>query len=210
MARKPDRFSPWREDFYAAAGFALLGAIAVWRTLVVGSWGAGVLGLAVAAGCLAAARWAWRNGMRRWYGKNLERWAVGQLGRLLDRRGIPWEADRLLRGLGDADIIAHPTNGAVVVEIKSFERWGTGWLGMPTERDLAALAQVEAQINAIGAIHGYVWLPRGRPTLLQRLLLRFVKRRVQVVIGSERRMARLVAKHHSNRAAMVALIRKRR
>lgn len=209
MAPKPDRFSPFREDFYAAAGFGALAAVALWRALVADSLAVSVLGLAVVAGCLAAARWAWRNGMRRWYGKNLERWAVGQLGRLLDRRGIPWEAGRRLRGLGDADVIAHPTKGAVVVEIKSFERWGAGWLGMPVDRDLAALAQVEAQLDAVGAIQGYVWLPRGRPTLLQRLFLRLARRRVQVVIGSERRMARLVAKHHSNRAAMVALVRKR-
>lgn len=210
MAHKPDRFSPWREDFYAAAGFLLLGGFSVWRVFVAHAWGVRALGLLVAAACLAAARWAWRNGMRRWYGKHMEQWAVRQLGRLLDGRGIKWEAGRRVRGLGDVDFLAHPTAGAVVVEIKSFERWGKGWLGLPVERDLAAIAQTEAQMDAVGAIQGYLWLPRGRPSLLQRFFLGFSRGRVIVVLGSERRMARWIARHHSRRDALVAAVRGRR
>lgn len=210
MPKSRPRFSPWREDFYAAAGFAGLGAVAVWRAVASGEAAVAVLGLTVAAGCLAAARWAWRNGMRRWYGKDLEQWAIEQIGRLLDRRGIPWEAGRLVRGIGDVDLLAIPTKGAVVVEIKSYERWGTGWLGRASERDLAAIAQVQAQVDSTGAIQGYLWLPRGRATLLQRLFLRHSGGQVRVVVGSERQMARLIARHHSRRDALVAKIRRQR
>lgn len=210
MPKPRPRFSPWREDFYAAAGFVVLAAITAWQAIASGDARLLALGLFVAVAALAAARWVWRNGMRRWYGKDLERWAVGQLGRLLDRRGIAWEAGRLIRGVGDVDLLASPTKGAVVVEIKSYERWGSGWLGAGSERDLAAIAQVQAQVDSVGAIQGYLWLPRGRPTLLQRLFLGFSRGQVRVVIGSERRMARLIERHHSRRDALVAQLRHRR
>lgn len=194
----PSGFRPWRSDFRAAFLLAGLAGWFFWRVLTGHSAMSAVIGLAFGGVMLLAARWAWRNGMRRWHGKAVEQWAVERLGRLLDARHIPWRSGALVRGVGDVDFVATTTSGVVVVEIKSFESWRGGWLVKPGEREQHAVAQVNRQCAALDAALGYVWLPRGRATVMQRLFgVRCLG--VPVVLGGEWVMMSRIRKHHSSR-----------
>lgn len=206
-SRKPDRgaFRPWRGDFLAAGGFALVGCWMVYRGFAGRSVVSALLGMLFGATMLYSARWAWRNGMQRWHGKSVEAWAVRRLGELLTMDGIAWEAGVVVPGLGDVDLVAHPFNGAVTVEIKSFETWRGGVLGgRCAPRELAAIQQAQAQADRLGAIDCVLWLPRAKPTLLQRVFgIRAPG--VRVVLGGEWAARRIVRRHHPRLAVLRSL-----
>lgn len=186
------RFRPWRADFITAYFAAALGAFALVRGLA-SQTPTGVvagIGLATALGWIAVN--AWRDARRRWYGQAVEAWAVSQVGRLLDRRGIRWEAGRFIPGVGDVDLLVRGKRDSVTVEVKSFNRWRQGFMRVgPRER--AALEQARRQAEAVGAGTSLVWLPRGTPTLLQRVFGAGT-RDTRVVFGSPVVLARKLRK----------------
>lgn len=190
MARRPARrFAPWRADFLAAALLALVGAAALWGGLTTMRPGAIALGVGVAVVCGLGARRAWQHGYRRWYGKELEAWAVGLARARLDRKRIRYEAGRWVPGHGDVDLLIHGLEGSCVVEIKSFERWNQRWF-LRGEREERALLQAQGLQEAVGAQAALVWLPRGRRTLLQ-WFLGSGGHGVRVVFGDERKLIRV-------------------
>src|SRR5690606_22143140 len=102
--RRP-AFVPWRTEFLVAMGAGALGAFALIRGLTSQSAQGLLVGAALAAVLGYVAHTSWRNARRRWYGQHVERWAVEQVGRSLDRHGIAWEAGRFIPGLGDVDLL---------------------------------------------------------------------------------------------------------
>lgn len=183
--RGEDRFTPWRSDFLAAAGFVGVAGFLLMRMgqlLAYGQWGVAAGALLLSLGMLAAAAWAWRNGMRRWHGAHVERWAIARLAPHLDRAGIAHMAGVRVPGLGDADLVL--LRGGVihtVIEIKSYRRWGRRGDEPHAIHQAARLAQ------RLGAQQAIVWLPRGTPTLWQRLRLPR-EDGVMVVFDSPRRL----------------------
>lgn len=198
MARKRPVFTPWREDFVGAAMLGSAACYAAYRGLTAGTMRDTAIGLAIATVAGAVAHLAWRNGMARWYGKHLEEWAVARLGGQLDRRNIRWETGRWVPGYGDADLIAHASNGLVMVEIKSFQRWRHSLTAGASERDLAAYSQAAGTADMLGAVAAFIWLPRGRPTLMQRFIAPR-KSGVMVVFGNDRVMYRRIKRFHKLR-----------
>lgn len=197
MKKNPstNKFRPWREDFIAAYFFFAVAAFALWRIFVLQSISTTVMGLAFAGGFAYAGVWAWKNGMRRWYGKSLEGWAIERLSALLYAKRIPYRTNEMVAGVGDVDFIAHTKKGLVVVEIKAFEKWSqnpfVGKANAPREQQ--AFAQTAQQVERLGAVAGFIWMPRGRPTLLQRLVTPRCDG-VKVIMGSEGVMAKHIAK----------------
>lgn len=190
--RRRRAFSPWRADFltaYAAGGlaaFALVRGLASQTPtgVVVGA------GLALALGWFASE--SWRTGRSRWYGQRVEAWAVEQAGRLLDRRGLAWTAGRYVPGIGDIDLEVRGNKSTVVVEIKSFNRWHQSLLRLG-HRERKAIEQVKRQTEAVGADVAVIWLPRGTPTLWQRILGAGAGQ-VRVLFGSPSCLARKLRK----------------
>lgn len=195
--RAAGTFSPWRTDFAMAGLFAAMGSFALWRGVTSGSPSTFGLAAGVAVVMALSARWAWKNGRRRWYGKELEVWAVERAGRLLDRKRITWEAGRFVPGIGDVDLVVESKRGLVAVEIKSFNRWEQSfWRRGAREAD--TLAQAARAAHAVGAASALVWLPRGRATLLQRVF-GAGGGGVRVVFGDERALLRKVRKPNLGR-----------
>lgn len=185
-------FTPWRGDFLTAYAAGALAAYALVRGVSSQS-AAGVLagiGLAAALGWFAIG--TWRTGRNRWYGQRLEAWAVGQVGRLLDRRGVTWVAGHYVPGLGDIDLLVQGRKSAVVVEIKSFNRWHQGLFRIG-HRERAAIEQVKRQVLAMDAGAAMIWLPRGVPTVWQRIF-GAGSGQVRVVFGSPSCLARKLRK----------------
>lgn len=177
----------------------------VYRGITGQSVASVLLGLLFGVVMFYSSRWAWRNGMRRWHGKSVEAWAVSRLGELLTMDGIAWESGVLVPGLGDVDLVAYPVNGVVTVEIKSFERWRGGVFGGGgSVREHAGLQQARAQADRLGAIDCVLWLPRAKPTLLQRVC-GVRASGVRVVLGGEWSARRIIRRHHPRLAALRAM-----
>lgn len=187
--RQARRFTPWRGDFLASGILSVLGAWALWRGVSSGKAGSFLIGVGFAAVLLVLARNYWRSGYRRWYGHDLERWAIERIGQLLDRKHVPWRAGEQVPGLGDADLIVEARKGRALVEIKSLQKWSQSVFAGCGPRERAAIAQAALLRERVGAERAYVWLPRGRPTLLQRVF-GAGGTGVRVVFGDERVMWR--------------------
>jgi len=187
---KKKRFSPWREDFIAAAAFAVLGLFGLYRGLSSLTLNSALIGVLISLVCGFMAWWAWKNGMRRWYGKHLEEWAIDRLSVWLKRKRIDWQAGRMVPGLGDADVVVYASSGPLVIEIKSWQRWNN------REREAAAYQQAQALSQRLNAAHAFIWLPRGRPTFMQRL---YAPRHegIRVVFGNDRKMYKQISKRHT-------------
>ena len=131
-----------------------------------------------------------KRAANREFGKTFEEEFVERAVREMDRLGIRTKANLMASGIGDIDLVAYPGGVPVPVEVKSFIRWNQ-FLFLKGERESRALAQSERQRRAIRAKRGIVWLPQGRPTLLQRLF-GAGGGDVSVVFGSERSLIRAV------------------
>lgn len=185
-------FKPWRAQFltaYCAAGLAVYALV---RGVSSQTPTGALVGVGLAAALAYAAVDSWRSARSRWYGQHVEAWAVDQVGRLLDRRGVPWVAGHYVPRLGDIDLMVRGKKATAVVEIKSFNRWRQG-LFQVGKRERAALDQAARQADAVDADAALVWLPRGRPTLGQRIFGAGT-RQVRVVFGPPSRLARTLRK----------------
>lgn len=185
-------FNPWRADFLTAYAAAGLAAYALIRGVLLQT----PTGMLAGAGLAAALGWfavtSWRTARSRWYGQQLEAWATDQVGRLLDRRKVSWVAGHYVPGLGDIDLMVQGKKATAVVEIKSFNRWHQGLFRIG-RREQAAIEQAGRQLETVGADLAMVWLPRGRPTLGQRIFGAGT-RHVRVVFGPPSRLARKLRK----------------
>lgn len=177
-------FAPWKKDRQAAVGkyflaaiFALLAAGAVYASL----W------LVAAAMAIAAALFSGsgnrllRRAKVREYGKEIEVIAQNTAAPYLIKKGIPVRRNVLTRSCGDIDLVADLGKKSIPIEIKSFNKWNQ--FIFAGKREGKAYAQVERQIDALRAPFGVIWLPNGKPSLLQRIFSPR-KGRVLVVLGS--------------------------
>jgi len=188
--RKRRRFSPWREDFIAAFAIGTVSLFGLYRGLTSFNMTGTLIGLSIGVVGGLVSVWAWKNGMRRWYGKHLEGWAIERLSVWLKRKKIVWQAGRMVPGLGDADLIVHTSSGTMIIEIKSWQHWRN------QEREAAAYRQAQALAQRLDASSAFIWLPRGRPTFMQRL---YAPRSegVRVVFGNDRKMYKQISKRHT-------------
>src|SRR5690606_28012666 len=125
----------------------------------------------------------------RRHGQRVERQAGPSLQRELREHSMKSRTNVLMRGVGDIDVVHDQSDGqSVPIEIKSFVLWKQWWI-FPGRREREAYRQVQGQIEALRAPRGYIWLPNGKPTLLQRVI---APRRgaVRVLFGSPSRVAR--------------------
>lgn len=187
------KFEPWKKDrligIKLAAGGLVAGVVSAGFAMMDGYEAAAVFGvIAFALTSVGASRL--KRAANREFGKAFEEGFVERAVREMDRLGIQSKANLMVRGIGDIDLVAYPGDAPVPVEVKSFIRWNQ-FLVFKGEREARALAQSERQRRAIMAKRGIVWLPQGRPTLLQRLF-GAGGGDVSVVFGSERSLVRAV------------------
>lgn len=189
----PRKFEPWKKDRLTGAKIAA-GGLGV-GVVSAGFAMAGVYEAAVLFGVIAfalagAGASRLKRAANREFGKAFEVEYVERAVREMDMHGIRSKANLMVRGIGDIDLVAYPGDAPVPVEVKSFIRWNQ-FLIFKGEREARALAQSERQRRAIRAKRSIVWLPQGRPTLLQRLF-GAGGGDVSVVFGSERSLIRAV------------------
>lgn len=191
MTDRRRTFAPWRGDFVLAACSVGLAIFAMYGGVRSGTAAGTAVGVGFAGLLAYAARRLWMSGYRRWFGANVEQWAIAELGKRLDRKRITWTANARFPGVGDIDVLVEKGPGRrAIVEIKSFVHWEQS-LGRLGAREKAAIEQAGRQAAVAGAAQITVWLPRGRPTLLQRV---FGAGRgdVRVVFGGAHRVARRI------------------
>lgn len=185
------QFSPWKLDRSRGTKSLLWASGAGAGAIFFAAYGNAPLslGLLLAAVVLTkmAASWLKRAGNRE-FGKVFEEEFVHRALRELEAHKMQAQANVMARGIGDIDLVARVGIHPVTIEIKSFKRWNQ-FLIFKGVREGKALVQAERQRRALGARHGLVWLPQGRPTLLQRFFGAGAGS-VGVVFGNERALVR--------------------
>lgn len=181
------KFEPWKKDrligIKLAAGGLVAGVVSAGFAMMDGYEAAAVFGvIAFALTSVGASRL--KRAANREFGKAFEEKFVERAVREMDRLGIQSKANLMVRGIGDIDLVAYPGDAPVPVEVKSFIRWNQ-FLVFKGEREARALRQSDRQRDALKAERGIVWVPQGRPTLLQRFF-GAGSGKVIVIFGDER------------------------
>ncbi len=131
------------------------------------------------------------NAKSRAFGKSMEQEAIAKALPELTRAGLTVAPNHPI-AYGDIDILATGKSSAVAIEIKSFIHWRQFYF-LAGARERKALKQVQHQCSCAKATQGVVWLPQGRPNLVQRLLPGVCSReRITVVFGDERALTNVV------------------
>lgn len=184
-ARGARSFAPWRQEFRHAGVLGLMSAVAFWQAISSARVPTTLMGLLLSVCLGVGARYAWASGQRRWYGKRVEDWAVTEVVSQLGRwPSISCEVGVYAPGAGDGDLVVTGKRGVrCLVEVKSFNLWRQG-LWSAGARERSALAQAAAAANVLGCDVVIVWLPRGRPSFLQRIGLAKGQGNVKVVFGN--------------------------
>lgn len=188
MSRK---FEPWKVDRSRAMRSAILGASSMGGGVVFALNGNNQLAVAFGAVglvLLGKSSFLLRRAKNREFGKRLEERFAPRAAQALTEQGIQVRTNVMIRGIGDIDLVAHVEGRPVPVEIKSFQRWSQ-FLFFMGERERKTVSQVRRQKQAIDAPHAIIWLPQGRPTLLQ-LLFGVGSRSIRVVFGNEKALLR--------------------
>ncbi len=189
----PRKFEPWKNDRLTGIRLAAwgLGAGVVSASFAMaGVYEAAAIFGVIAFALAGAGASRLKRAANREFGKAFEVKFVERAVSEMDRLGIRSKANLMVRGIGDIDLVAYPDDAPVPVEVKSFIRWNQ-FLIFKGEREARALAQSERQRRAIRGKRSIVWLPQGRPTLLQRLF-GAGGGDVSVVFGNERSLVRAV------------------
>lgn len=191
MGRSSRKFEPWKRDRQlglnlAALGLGCGGAAAA---LVLNGRFEVALGFGVVALALAGAGMSrLKRAANREFGKVFEQAFTDCALAALAANGIRAQANIMARGIGDIDLVVHMEGRRIPVEIKSFRKWNQFFI-FKGERERRALQQSDKQRHALNAAHSVVWVPQGRPTLLQRLF-GAGSGNVVVIFGSERALLR--------------------
>lgn len=194
MDAESKTFAPWIKDQRQAmlsgtVGAGLLGmaALPFIQPQLPPAW---IIGFGL-AGVVAVAHSArlFRRSKSRAFGKFLESRYIPRAIGELSRHGLHAKANVMVNGLGDVDMVVMGNSyQAVVVEIKSFRRWGQFFF-IPGKRERQAIQQVRRQQAALRAYQAVIWLPQGQPTLFQRLLGPS-SGGVRIVFGREDKLAK--------------------
>lgn len=181
------KFEPWKRDRQLGLKLAALGlglGVGAAAFALNGSLGV-ALGFGAAALALAGAGISrLKRAANREFGKVFEQAWTERALTALSAHGIHAQANIMARGIGDIDLVVHVEGGRIPVEIKSFRKWNQFFF-FKGEREGRALKQSDKQRQALDAVHSVVWVPQGRPTLLQRLF-GAGSGNVVVIFGSER------------------------
>jgi len=192
--KKP--YQPWRGDRSRSLHGLVVGlsALTLAAALVLSGQPAyGMLAFGLGAAMLSRSRRLSQRARSREFGKSLEAQSSARALSHFAANRIIARANVLHRGLGDIDLVVNARGYRLPIEIKAFRRWQQ-FLMFPGKRERDALAQSESQSAALGAPSGLLWLPQGRPSLLQRIF-GVGRGRVKVVFGNERALFRAVLAH---------------
>ena len=138
----------------------------------------------VAAAGLPFALHLLRRSNSREFGKVFEERYVEKAKAVLEADGWRVQPGYRLRRGGDVDLLLSKQRTTVAVEIKSFIRWGSFFM-FRGKREQKAVNQALNQCQQTNADIGIIWLPQGRPRLLQQLFGYFMGRRLRLVCGNE-------------------------
>lgn len=186
-------FAPWTQARRSAYVFISGGAISTGAAAIMFFEGFKAWWLLAALG-FAFLLWGYNllaSAKSRAFGKSLEQEAIAKALPELIRGGLTVAPNHQI-AFGDIDILVSGKSNAVAIEIKSFIYWRQFYF-LAGGRERKALKQVHHQRSCVQAIQGVVWLPQGRPNLLQRLLPRVCSaKQITVVFGDERVLANVV------------------
>jgi hypothetical protein len=163
--RKP--YEPWKSDrrngllaFTCSAlttSLSIAGVIYVWSGVAIS-----VLLILYGLACRNRAA-------RRSFGKKFEDIQSAKADLVLRKHGFSVELGRMVKPIGDIDMIASLGKRKATVEIKSFVFWKRAFLFFNGTRESRAVKQAVRQRDAIGADVAIIWLPQGRRSFIDRL-----------------------------------------
>jgi len=164
VARHP--YTPWRGDQKRAALLLFFAppilALCAFLVPEVRLYAACAAGLSVLLG------WRIRSRVQaRQHGQEIEATFSSRAIPELERAGFTVESGRMTR-FGDVDLIVRRAGWCATIEIKSFRYWR----GRLRDRGRQRKARIQArrQKEALGADLAVIWLPKGWPTWLTRVL----------------------------------------
>lgn len=177
------QFRPWLAEFYYSIVLGGISLVILAQAFRAGWSKTGLVAVVLAAFLATGSRLAWMDGRRRWFGAELEKWAIGRATPLLKKRGLGVEANYFIPGLGDADmLVTNPKTGkSAIIEIKSY--------GYEDSRCSKALQQVTTLQRALGTDVGLVWLPRAKTSWRD-----LFKMQPMVMKGSPEKIVKVVAR----------------
>lgn len=190
MAHKP--FTPWKGDQRRAA-LLLFFAPSI---LALSAYLVPEFRLYAAAAAALSLLLGWRIRSRvqaRQHGQEIEATFSSRAIPELEKAGFYVESGRMTR-FGDVDLIVRRAEWCATIEIKSYRYW-RGRL-RDRARQRKARVQARSQKEALGADLAVIWLPKGWPTWLTRVLnWLWPERNPIVVMGTARWLAKEIARH---------------
>ncbi len=190
MAHKP--FTPWKGDQRRAA-LLLFFAPSI---LALSAYLVPELRLYAAAAAALSLLLGWRIRSRvqaRQHGQEIEATFSSRAIPELEKAGFYVESGRMTR-FGDVDLVVRRAGWCATIEIKSYRYW-RGRL-RDRARQRKARVQARSQKEALGADLAVIWLPKGWPTWLTRVLnWLWPERNPIVVMGTARWLAKEIARH---------------
>lgn len=192
-------FAPWvaqrRSGYLLMAGGLIVGVLTCWSYLVGKSlwWLSGLITLAF----LYAGKIQLRKARSRAFGQSFEAKVTPRAVALLQNMGYSVKTGQRFQ-YGDIDLVVTNGNTVVTVEVKSFIQWHQFFF-FKGDRERKALTQVQRQRIAMHAVRAILWLPQGRPTLIQRLWSASRgSSGITIVFGHERKLARAIRNMHGH------------
>lgn len=197
----PRKFEPWKQDRLRGiklAAYSVASAVAAGGFAMKGFHGTALVlcALALVFGGAGASRF--KSASNRAFGKVFEEEFVERGMAALSRNGFQALNNVVVRGIGDIDLVVYRRGIAIPVEVKSFRKWNQFFV-FKGEREKKALVQSERQRRALKAKCGILWVPQGRPTLLQRLF-GAGSGNVSVVFGEELALVRSIRRQMDDSA----------
>ena len=190
MAHKP--FTPWKGDQLRAA-LLLFFAPSI---LALSAYLVPEFRLYAAAAAALSLLLGWRIRSRvqaRQHGQEIEATFSSRAIPELEKAGFHVESGRMTR-IGDVDLVVRRAGWCATIEIKSYRYW-RGRL-RDRARQRKARVQARSQKEALGADLAVIWLPKGWPTRLTRVLnWLWPERNPIVVMGTARWLAKEIARH---------------
>ncbi len=190
IAHKP--FTPWKGDQLRAA-LLLFCAPPI---LALSAYLVPDIRLYAAAAAALSLLLGWRIRSRvqaRQHGQEIEATFSSRAIPELEKAGFTVESGHLTR-YGDIDLIVRRAGWCATIEIKSFRFWRGRLRDQARQRK--ARVQARRQKEALGADLAVIWLPKGWPTWLTRVMNWLLPERNPIVVmGTARWLAKEIARH---------------
>ena len=190
IAHKP--FTPWKGDQRRAA-LLLFCAPPI---LALSAYLVPDIRLYAAAAAALSLLLGWRIRSRvqaRQHGQEIEATFSSRAIPELEKAGFTVESGHLTR-YGDIDLIVRRAGWCATIEIKSFRFWRGRLRDQARQRK--ARVPARRQKEALGADLAVIWLPKGWPTWLTRVMNWLLPERNPIVVmGTARWLAKEIARH---------------